>query len=122
MKRECIKCGEEFVLTPNKPGKINECQDCARDMTIRYVACVAFDGKTHGKIEITKDTQYATAFNKAQQRRGYGVVGGMVERKSGKLSTQSRGKIRTATTGKVIGGVAISSKNRSDIQETYTRR
>jgi hypothetical protein len=24
-KMKCIHCGEEFELTPNKPGKVNEC-------------------------------------------------------------------------------------------------
>lgn len=33
----CVKCGEEFILRPNKPGRINECEICARDVPI-YLA------------------------------------------------------------------------------------
>lgn len=34
--RECIHCGETFELTPNKPGKINECPDCAKEVQVYY--------------------------------------------------------------------------------------
>jgi predicted nucleic acid-binding Zn-ribbon protein len=37
MRRECIKCGEEFVLYNGKPGLINECVDCASDIPV-YLA------------------------------------------------------------------------------------
>ena len=26
--RLCVKCGEAYVLTPSKPGYINECGEC----------------------------------------------------------------------------------------------
>lgn len=29
--RVCVKCGEPYVLTSNKPGYINECADCGAD-------------------------------------------------------------------------------------------
>ena len=29
--RLCVKCGEAYVLTPSKPGYINECGDCGAD-------------------------------------------------------------------------------------------
>ena len=37
MKRECIKCGEEFNLYIGKPGLINECSECAVDIPV-YLA------------------------------------------------------------------------------------
>jgi len=32
MTKRCAHCGADFVLTPDKPGKIYECWDCAEDV------------------------------------------------------------------------------------------
>lgn len=117
----CTICGDEFVLRPNKPGKINECPDCAKPDTPRYMACVTVDGKTHSGIQITKDTAYATAFNNAQKRRGYGVVGGIVETKT--MTQHPRAaKVRTTSSSPIMGGVKVNSSTKDQIQEHYTRR
>lgn len=34
---ECINCGNEFLLHPGKPGRINECHECATDIPV-YLA------------------------------------------------------------------------------------
>lgn len=87
----CKICGESFVLLPTHRGKSIHCPECAIETTTRYQACVSWDGKSHGSIQITKDVEFAQAFNRAQRRNGYGVGGSLVERKTPqKLPTQSK--------------------------------
>jgi hypothetical protein len=77
------------------------------------MACVSWDGKNHGSIEITKDTQYATAFNQAQKRGGYGVGRSLVERKApqaaptqSKLVSAQNVQFATKTTTAAVGGIS----------------
>lgn len=67
--RICIHCGETFELTANKPGKVNECKDCAFETHLPLVAKVSYaNGKASGvQIEITADTRDAARYNGAQR-------------------------------------------------------
>lgn len=91
MTKTCKKCTESFELLPNHQGLAIHCPGCAVETTTPYMACVSWDGKSHGSIEITKDTAYAKAFNHAQKRSGYGVGRALVERKAPQAApTQSK--------------------------------
>ena len=56
----CRHCEYEFISSPNKPGKINECPDCADDVD-KYTGNMIYDHKTGADIQINADpklTQY----------------------------------------------------------------
>lgn len=67
--RKCIHCNEMFVLRPNKPGKINECELCANEPFTPYMAKVSYPSKNASEvqIEITKNVRDARNFNNAQR-------------------------------------------------------
>lgn len=113
MTKICKKCDEQFQLLPNHRGLAIHCPDCAKETTTPYMACVSWDGKNHGSIAITKDTQYATAFNQAQKRSGYGVGRSLVERKTpqqaptqSKLVSAQNVQFATKTTTVGVGGIS----------------
>jgi len=59
----CIKCGDDIVLTKNKPGRINECSYCAHETAIKYTGNMIYDHKTGCSIQINTDptlTAYIT--------------------------------------------------------------
>jgi hypothetical protein len=67
---KCSICETEFVLTPDKPGKINHCFDCSEDVP-KLMAKVAWSGKHFMEMEITSNRADAIAFNRAGARRGH---------------------------------------------------
>lgn len=70
--RECVNCGETFTPTPNKPGKINECPNCAQETTERHKAKVIWHNKHAPSIEITTPEE-ADRFNSKIRRHGASV-------------------------------------------------
>jgi hypothetical protein len=66
MQHECALCGALFVLTPQKPGKINECQDCAIDVP-RIQAAQGMDDT--GVVDGFLKGEYPNGF--ASLRPGY---------------------------------------------------
>jgi len=68
---ECIKCGVEFKLYSGKPGKSNECIDCAEEVIDRYTGNMIYDHKTGATIQINSDprlTQYINNSTKLQNK------------------------------------------------------
>lgn len=67
--RQCQSCGEEFVLTFDKPGNINDCPACAVETHTHYMAKVSYPSKNASEveIEITKNIKDAKAFNNSQK-------------------------------------------------------
>jgi DNA-directed RNA polymerase subunit RPC12/RpoP len=63
-KRVCKDCGEEFILTPDKPGYVNKCPNCSsssKRLTISEVKArvrewaadwMREDGKSEAEIEM----------------------------------------------------------------------
>lgn len=69
-------CEEEFELLPGKPGFADVCPSCTASKPLldppMLMATVAWSGKHTVEIVITKDREYAKAFNRANARRsGY---------------------------------------------------
>lgn len=67
---ECINCGIEFVPYKNKPGKINECTDCAEDQD-RYTGVMVYDHKAGCSIQINSDpelTEYIISATKLRNK------------------------------------------------------
>ncbi len=55
-KKVCIHCQEEFVVVPNKPGRINECLNCVMEMKtetfIIPMAKVSYPCKNASEVQI----------------------------------------------------------------------
>lgn len=83
----CRDCGNEFTPRPNKPGFINQCEDCATDVPL-LGGNVIYEHKTAGYIEI-KSMAKAVEFNKVSKRHGHGVISSIVESKSTPLGRES---------------------------------
>ena len=63
-ERICSKCERTFVLTPDKPGRINECPDCGRRTEVpRVQGITVVEGKN------ATYTQVVTAAVAAEFRR-----------------------------------------------------
>jgi hypothetical protein len=108
-KRVCRTCGEEFILSPTKPGNINDCIHCAGEDVPLLMAKVAYPSKNSSlvEIEITSDRRGAMAFNRAQRRHGAGPLSSIIEARedeSGRESSKNnsgaeKGAIYTSNLG-----------------------
>jgi len=81
-KIKCRDCGEEFRFTKNKPGYVNQCEDCATDVE-RVGGNMIWSHKTAPEIEI-KPMEQAKAFAKATKRFGI-VSNGVLMRTGGQI-------------------------------------
>jgi hypothetical protein len=52
MKRTCEKCGEEFELTLDKPGRIGICPNCVQDpeRASKLNGEIVVNGQTYKKV------------------------------------------------------------------------
>lgn len=71
--RICNVCGDEYMLTPNKPGPINVCSDpeCANETVQKYTGNMIYDHKTGCSIQINSDpelTKYITSATKLRNK------------------------------------------------------
>ncbi len=68
-KRICRSCGKSFILTPNKPGNINDCIHCAKENHTKIMALVSYPSTASADIQIqlTQDHHIANKFNNAQR-------------------------------------------------------
>ena len=67
----CIKCGDEYTLIKNKPGRVNECIMCADEPAVKYTGNMVYDHKTGCSIQINTDptlTQYIINSTKLQNK------------------------------------------------------
>lgn len=73
--RECSKCGNEYHLTRDKPGKIDQCWKCgaASETEARVGGNMIWLGKQAPEIEI-KSMAEAKRFNAKTRRLGAGVT------------------------------------------------
>lgn len=68
---KCIHCDIEFVLYPGKPGKVNECKDCANEPIVKLTGNMIYDHKTGCSIQINSDptlTEYITKATKLMNK------------------------------------------------------
>jgi len=75
----CRDCGEEFQFKRDKPGYVNQCEDCAEDVE-RVGGNMIWSHKTAPEIEI-KPMEQAKQFAKASKR--FGVVSTSVLMRTG---------------------------------------
>lgn len=82
--RICIDCGNEYKLTANKPGKVNQCFQCGSksETTARVGGNMVYDGKHAPEIEI-KSMKEAKRFNAKSRRLGAGVTASLTVSKKG---------------------------------------
>lgn len=73
--RTCVDCGDNYRLTLNKPGKVNQCHQCGAksETTARVGGNMVYDGKHAPEIEI-KSMAAAKKFNAKTRRLGTGVT------------------------------------------------
>lgn len=60
-KLTCANCGESYALTPDKPGRINQCADCGSKVEVeRVVGVTNFDGKNESdrSLDIVSKEQF----------------------------------------------------------------
>jgi hypothetical protein len=77
--RTCVVCESEFQLTADKPGKINECPACSRDVP-RVGGNMVWAHKTAPELEI-KPMAEARRFASRTRRFGAGVTACLTERR-----------------------------------------
>ena len=74
--RECRDCGELFYPRPGKPGFIDQCESCARDVEL-LGGNMIWAHKTAPEIEIKPQAE-ARAFARKTKRFGAGVTASLV--------------------------------------------
>lgn len=66
--KQCIKCGFDFTLYSGKPGKINECDDCAEEHVVKYTGNMIYDHKVGAEIQINSDPRLTNYINKLHKQ------------------------------------------------------
>ena len=90
----CAKCSMEFMPFKGKPGKFNECVDCADEQAVRYTGNMIYDHKTGCSIQVNKDpglTMYI--INSTKLRSKTSNLGN-----NGKVTYQTKGEGRCLVT------------------------
>ena len=67
----CIHCEVEFIPAPKKPGKHNECEECANDVDM-YTGNMIYDHKVGATIQINSDPRLTEYINGATKLRNKG--------------------------------------------------
>lgn len=67
----CIHCESDFEPTPDKPGKINECEDCAEDVH-KYTGNMIYDHKTGATLQVNSDPRLTMYINNSTKLRNKG--------------------------------------------------
>jgi len=65
----CKHCNIDFILTKNKRGKINECEDCAEETVDKLTGVMIYEHKTGCSIQINNNpelTKYIIQSTKLQ--------------------------------------------------------
>jgi hypothetical protein len=78
-KSICRDCNQEFHPYPGKPGYIDQCEDCQRDVP-KVGGNMIWDHKTAPYIEV-KSMKQAKQFANLQKRFGHGVTKSICESK-----------------------------------------
>lgn len=68
----CKHCGFEFKLYAGKPGKRNECDDCAEETAVKYTGNMIYDHKVGASIQINSDPRLTQYINSATKLRNKG--------------------------------------------------
>ena len=69
-ERICVLCNAEFEAAFDKPGKVNECEDCALEVN-RYTGNMIYDHKTGAVLQVNSDpklTEYINASTKLRNK------------------------------------------------------
>jgi hypothetical protein len=94
MDVSCVKCGIEFKPFKGKPGRVNECVDCADEQAVKYTGNMIYDHKTGCSIQVNTDpglTNYI--INSTKLRSKTSNLGN-----NGKVSYQTKGEGRCILT------------------------
>lgn len=67
--RICIHCDVEFLPFNGKPGKVNECADCAQEVVHRYTGNMIYDHKTGPSLQVNSDPRLTAYINNATKLR-----------------------------------------------------
>lgn len=97
--RVCVHCDMEFELYSGKPGKINECPDCAEEAVHKYTGNMIYDHKVGASIQINTDPSLTAYINNSTKLRNKGSNLGNNLKISG--NTKSYGACRSTAGGKV---------------------
>lgn len=57
MRRECAECGAEFEPNRRRPGRANQCEDCAESEPPRRTGVMIYGGKNGAEIQINADPE-----------------------------------------------------------------
>lgn len=91
MTRTCVVCEGEYILSKNKPGRINECPDCAEETAVKYTGVVIYDHKTTAQLQINTDPRLTAYILNATKLQCKGSNLGNNLKVSGHLSKMSGG-------------------------------
>jgi hypothetical protein len=82
--RECSRCGAEYRLTRDKPGKIDVCHQCGSitETEARVGGNMIWSSKHAPELEI-KPMKEAQRFNSKIRRLGAGVTASIIKNKKG---------------------------------------
>jgi hypothetical protein len=53
----CSDCGIDFESRRNKPGKINQCEDCGEENVTKRTGVMIYGGKNGAEIQINSDPE-----------------------------------------------------------------
>ena len=67
----CIHCGCDFEFYKGKPGRKNECEDCA-DEVQKYTGNMIYDHKTGASIQINSGPRLTQYINTSTKLRNKG--------------------------------------------------
>jgi hypothetical protein len=96
--KTCRNCNEEFDPYPGKPGYIDQCEDCAKDIPL-LGGNMVWSHKTAPELEI-KSMAQARSFARKTKRYGAGVTMCLTESKM----------VDPVTMGRMDPGVLDASK------------
>ncbi len=68
----CRHCEVEFKLYSGKPGKIDECGDCAEEVVQKYTGNMIYDHKVGAQIQINSDPRLTEYINKSTKLKNKG--------------------------------------------------
>lgn len=70
--KTCVHCGFDFELYPGKPGKSNECDDCAVEHVTKYTGNMIYDHKVGASIQINSNPELTAYINNSTKLRNKG--------------------------------------------------
>ena len=54
---QCVDCGFEFKPRKDKPGRINQCEDCGEETSEKRTGVMIYGGKNGAEIQINSNPE-----------------------------------------------------------------